>query len=450
MAKGNQVTLTFAGDATQLEKATATASNSADKMSNAVKSSSDKMNAGFDRSASAAVFLTDGIGNLSESVNALTAFANEGAARADRLARAHLEVSQAAGDMEQALGDARQAQLDLSQSQRDGAQSAIDVEQAQLDAEQAARDYAAAVAEFGEGSIEARQAQIDQKQAAEDLAQAELDAKQAIEDGNQAKIDSVQAGIDATSAQLDLNESQRAITAPTELSNWADKVSALSPLIFTAVGAVQLFTSANVISKGAMVAGAIATGVATAAQWAWNAAMTANPIGLIIAGIAALVAGIVWLVLNWDKVKAAGVAAWDWIKNAWSGAGAFFSRVWDALPIAAKIAFNSIARWWNSSIGAIGFTVPTWVPVVGGKSFSVPNIPTFHTGGVMPGAPGQEGLALLMAGETITPAGRSAGGGGTTVLEIRSSGSKVDDMMLEILRGAIRSRGGDVQVVLGR
>jgi len=199
--------------------------------------------------------------------------------------------------------------------------------------------------------------------------------------------------------------------------------------------------------KIAMVAGAVATGVVTAAQWAWNAAMSANPIGLIIIAIAALVAGIVWLVLNWDKVKAAGVGAWEWIKNAWSGAGTFFSGIWAALPLAAKIAFNKIAGWWNSSIGAIGFTVPSWVPVVGGRSFSVPNIPTLHTGGVMPGAPGTEGLAMLMAGERVSPVGHGGGGG---VLEIRSSGSRVDDMLLELLRGAIRSRGGDVQVVLGR
>jgi phage-related protein len=37
-----------------------------------------------------------------------------------------------------------------------------------------------------------------------------------------------------------------------------------------------------------------------------------------------------------------------------------------------------------------------------------------------------------------------------TVVEIRSSGSKVDDLLVELLRGAIRTRGGNVQLVLGR
>lgn len=39
----------------------------------------------------------------------------------------------------------------------------------------------------------------------------------------------------------------------------------------------------------------------TAAQWLWNVAMTANPIGLIIVGIAALIAAIVAIVYYWDE-----------------------------------------------------------------------------------------------------------------------------------------------------
>lgn len=47
-----------------------------------------------------------------------------------------------------------------------------------------------------------------------------------------------------------------------------------------------------------------ALGVVVIAQWAWNVAMTANPIGLIIVGIGLLVAAIVWVVTHWDLVKA--------------------------------------------------------------------------------------------------------------------------------------------------
>lgn len=45
--------------------------------------------------------------------------------------------------------------------------------------------------------------------------------------------------------------------------------------------------------------------------------------------------------------------------------------------------------------------------------------------------------------------GMAGGGGGTTVLEIRSSGSRIDDLILEILRRAVRVKGGNVQLVVG-
>ncbi|MFF8901662.1 phage tail protein [Streptomyces lydicus] len=44
----------------------------------------------------------------------------------------------------------------------------------------------------------------------------------------------------------------------------------------------------------------------------------------------------------------------------------------------------------------------------------------------------------------------AAGGGGAVVLELHSGGARLDDLLVEILRKAVRVRGGDVQFVLGR
>jgi TP901 family phage tail tape measure protein len=60
-----------------------------------------------------------------------------------------------------------------------------------------------------------------------------------------------------------------------------------------AENATMLTTAKTLILSGA-------TGVASAAQWAWNAALTANPIGLVIVGVAALV-GVV--ALCWNKFE---------------------------------------------------------------------------------------------------------------------------------------------------
>lgn len=43
----------------------------------------------------------------------------------------------------------------------------------------------------------------------------------------------------------------------------------------------------------------------------------------------------------------------------------------------------------------------------------------------------------------------AGGGGGTAVIELHSSGNRVDDLLVEILRRSIRAKGGDVQIVLG-
>ena len=60
--------------------------------------------------------------------------------------------------------------------------------------------------------------------------------------------------------------------------------------------ATHVNTAAENGSTVAIVAKTVAVKIATVAQWLWNAAMAANPIGLVIAGVVALVAAIVGLV----------------------------------------------------------------------------------------------------------------------------------------------------------
>ena len=64
-------------------------------------------------------------------------------------------------------------------------------------------------------------------------------------------------------------------------------------------------------------AGAAATGIASAATWVFNAALLANPITWIVLGIAALIATLVLLVKHWDTVTDALKTAWNWIKGNW-------------------------------------------------------------------------------------------------------------------------------------
>ena len=161
--------------------------------------------------------------------------------------------------------------------------------------------------------------------------------------------------------------------------------------------------------------------IATAATTALGAAVAflTSPIGLAVAAIAGLIAAGVWLYKNWDTVKAKAVEIgaflgnkWAEIKNTVSGyvgqLGDFVGNVWTKIkngaislgtgvkdafvnafaPIAGiiKAPINSAITLINKAIAGIngiGFTVPDWIPGIGGKAFSVsiPNVPMLAKGG---------------------------------------------------------------------
>lgn len=213
-----------------------------------------------------------------------------------------------------------------------------------------------------------------------------------------------------------------------------------------------------VAQKAAMVAHVVAAGavkVATLAwtgvQWLLNAALTANPIGLIIIAIAALIAIVVLIATKttwfqtawkyaWRGIKTAAVAVWDWLKGLPGRIGSAFRRVADFITRPFRSAFNFIADAWNNTVGKLRVTIPSWVPVIGGNTIAMPTLPKFHTGGVVPGTPGQEVLAVLQAGERVTPAGQSGGSLGPDDLRM-VEGAGFDRLALTWLEGLMRRNG---------
>jgi hypothetical protein len=104
----------------------------------------------------------------------------------------------------------------------------------------------------------------------------------------------------------------------------------------------------------------------------------------------------------------------------WLG-GAFSSLVdgarsaFNSLLGAARSAFNGVARAWNSTVGRLSFSVPSWVPGIGGKGFSAPKLPTFHVGGIVGGLPGTDQIIRAQAGERVMSRADSARGAGGPV-----------------------------------
>jgi hypothetical protein len=446
---GNEVKLTFAGDADKLEKAAGGAGDAASRMADSAQASSDRLGKAWAGINTSSETLADSIGGLGDGMRAITELKNDAAVRADALARAQNDVEQATVDVQQAMQDSAQSLLDWQQACRDTAQSAIDVEQAQLDLEAAQKDYNAAVKEFGPKSLEARQALIDQKQANEDLAQANLDAQQAEEDKKQAMLDGKQATVDATGAQLDLNQAQRDAVPPNDLQVWAERISAIAPVAMTAMGALQLLTTTSMASSVASGIASAATGVWTGVQWLLNAAFWANPVTWVVAGIIALIAVIVliatkttWFSDLWDWLWAGikyGAQAigdwfsgpflnffkngfkligdkatefWNWLSGIPGKLGSMFSGLADIISSPFKAGFNFISDAWNGSVGKLSWTVPNWVPIIGGNTISAPKLPRFHDGiDRVPGLPGSEMLAILEAGERVVPASQNSSGG---------------------------------------
>ena len=104
---------------------------------------------------------------------------------------------------------------------------------------------------------------------------------------------------------------------------------------------------------------------ATVAQWLLNTAMNANPIGLIIAGITALVAAFVvlwnkseafrnffigmWEGIKatvgaiWDGIKAIFESAWEGIKIIWDAVVEYFTAIWEGI----KFVFDVVADYFK-------------------------------------------------------------------------------------------------------
>ena len=116
----------------------------------------------------------------------------------------------------------------------------------------------------------------------------------------------------------------------------------------------------------------------------------------------------------WDGIKGAFEAAIDWVKekaegfiNFWKELpgkiGNFFKGMWDGLKDGFKAAINFIIGIWNRVADGLSFSVPDWVPGIGGKKFGLPHIPELASGGLVT----RTGMALVgeKGPEMFGPAG---------------------------------------------
>lgn len=143
--------------------------------------------------------------------------------------------------------------------------------------------------------------------------------------------------------------------------------------------------------------------------------LTGNPFALIIGLIAAVVLAVVAAggemegLINGIKTMFSGVIKFikgvftgDW-ELAWEGVKDIFKGIWNSILAIVGGVINAAIKginWLIGKLNAISFTAPDWVPLVGGKTFSVNitpvsewQVPYLASGAVIP--PNREFMAVL-------------------------------------------------------
>jgi phage-related protein len=194
-------------------------------------------------------------------------------------------------------------------------------------------------------------------------------------------------------------------------------------------------TAATYAVTVAQTAWAAVTKATTAATAALNAVMRANPILFVVGLIAALVVAFVVLwnksagfrnffIGMWNGIKSVVGGVVNWIKGAWNGVVGFFSqlpgRIGRALGTLGSIISGVFKGAVNILIDVLNWGIQRINDLIYAANVVspfddipyIPKVGRLHTGGVVPGMPGQEVPMILQAGEHVST---SSQGGGTTL-----------------------------------
>jgi tape measure domain-containing protein len=140
-----------------------------------------------------------------------------------------------------------------------------------------------------------------------------------------------------------------------------NKIKEGSPIILALTAVMAGFATQMLVSKLITLGMAGASAVATAAQWALNAAMTANPIGLVIAGVIALIGLIAYLIYRYDGWGAAWQNLVSFLDNSWQLFKQVFITTWLQTENVfltgiekLKVAWLSFKSLWDADAAAAG------------------------------------------------------------------------------------------------
>ena len=229
-------------------------------------------------------------------------------------------------------------------------------------------------------------------------------------------------------------------------------VEAILPVLLKFAGWAQDNTKTLLIIAGAIagVSAAVllfntAVGIATLVNTLFALSLTAAQlamVGFITLGIAVLIAALVALYFKFDIVRKIVDTVFDAMlaggKAVFDGLSTYFTAIFNIY----KSLFNGIAKLWNNTVGKLSFEIPSWVPVIGGKGFSVPDIPYLADGGIVTGP------TLAMIGErgpeAVIPLSGRGGGMGNYTINITGglgSSAEIGTAVVNAIRAFNRQNG---------
>lgn len=246
----------------------------------------------------------------------------------------------------------------------------------------------------------------------------------------------------------------------------SDAVATAAIVIGGLIIAFKTFNTIARISQLATLAFAAAKGVATVAVKLFNAALKANPIGIIITLVAALVAGLIFFFTQTEVGKAAWQSFTDFLLSAWEGFKDGFFFVLDAVGTFFTNAINGYIGMFESFvnffIGGINMIISGLNQIkvdLPGTPFSPPltigvNIPTIPKltlprlaeGGIVQRRPGGI-LANIGEGrfdEAVIPLdGKNRMGGNTYVVNINANvaDARLGEVVVNAIKRYERSSG---------
>lgn len=241
------------------------------------------------------------------------------------------------------------------------------------------------------------------------------------------------------------------------LGGLATAVGIAAGTFVTLQAGLALYNGVSAIFKAYQIAAAAATGGLTIAQWALNAAMSANPIGAIITALSLLVGGIVWVATQttffqdaWAWMTEAIGTAWNWLwttvlQPVFTAIAEIFTWIYETiiLPIVTGIMIYiglwaaAISWLWTGVIspvfGAIG-AIFNWIWL---------NVISPIVNFIVAGIQGWAAIISWLYSSVISPVMSAVGASFNWVWR------SVISPVVNFISGAIRNVGNTVRSVFG-